>query len=74
MYKGVCLKGNSTEHTILDILRKSDISLTIEEIAAKVKINRITASKYLAIMEAKGLVKHRSVGKAKLYSILSRRG
>ncbi len=42
--------------------------LMIEEIAAAVKINRITAAKYLAVLEAKGIVKYRPVGKAKLFS------
>ncbi|MEM7819683.1 MAG: HTH domain-containing protein [Candidatus Aenigmatarchaeota archaeon] len=62
----------SMEKLILNILRNSDLSLTIEEIAEKVKIHRITASKYLAILEAKGFVKHRDVGKAKLYSLTSK--
>ena len=56
------------EELILDILRKSDISLTILEIAEKARIHRVTASKYLAVLEAKGHVKRRDVGKAKLYS------
>jgi response regulator of citrate/malate metabolism len=64
---------NGTEGHILDVLKKSDISLTIEEIAKKTEINRITASKYLAIMDAKGIVKFRNVGKAKLYSIKSKK-
>lgn len=57
------------EELILDILRKSDISLTILEIAEKANIHRATASKYLAVLEAKGYVKRRDVGKAKLFSL-----
>jgi len=60
------------EELILDILRKSDISLTILEIAERAGIHRVTASKYLAVLEAKGFVKRRDVGKAKLYSIVER--
>jgi DNA-binding IclR family transcriptional regulator len=56
------------EEMILDILRKSDTSLTILEIADRTGIHRVTASKYLASLETKGHVKRRDVGKAKLYS------
>jgi response regulator of citrate/malate metabolism len=56
------------EEIILSVLRQSDTSLTILEIAEKARIHRVTASKYLAVMEAKGNVKRRDVGKAKLYS------
>lgn len=56
------------EEIILSILRQSDTSLTILEIANRARIHRITASKYLAVLEARGHVKRRDVGKAKLYS------
>ena len=56
------------EEIILNILRQSDVSLTILEIAEKARIHRVTASKYLAVLEARGHVKRRDVGKAKLYS------
>lgn len=55
------------EKEILGILKGSDISLTIEEVAAKAKINRITASKYLAVLEAKRAIAKREVGRAKLF-------
>ncbi|UCC91576.1 MAG: helix-turn-helix domain-containing protein [Candidatus Aenigmatarchaeota archaeon] len=57
------------EGVILDILKKSDISLTINEVAEKANTHRTTASKYLAVLEAKGMLKCRNVGKAKLYSL-----
>ncbi|MCK4496645.1 MAG: winged helix-turn-helix transcriptional regulator [Candidatus Aenigmarchaeota archaeon] len=57
-----------TEELILDILNRSNISLTILEIAEKANVHRVTASKYLAVLEARGHVKRRDVGKAKLYS------
>ena len=60
------------EECILDILKKAEHSLTIIEIAEKSEINRITASKYLAVMEAKGYIKHRDVGKAKLFSLVKK--
>ncbi|MBI1971897.1 MAG: hypothetical protein HYS53_01210 [Candidatus Aenigmarchaeota archaeon] len=60
----------STEESILKSLRSAaDWGMTIEEVADKNRINRVTASKYLAIMEVKGLVILRVVGRAKLYSL-----
>jgi len=62
--------SNSGADKILDILKNSD-GVTIQEIANQASINRITAAKYLAVMEAKDIVKFRRVGKAKLYSVKS---
>lgn len=53
---------------ILNALKKSGTSLTILEIAERTGIHRVTASKYLSALEAKGHVSRRDVGKAKLYS------
>jgi DNA-binding IclR family transcriptional regulator len=58
------------ERVIFDVLRKSDISLTINEVAEKVNAHRTTTSKYLAVLEAKGMIKCRNVGKAKLYYVI----
>lgn len=57
------------EKRILDILKEAKESLTVSKTAEIVKINRVTAAKYLAVLEAKGIVSRRDVGKAKLYSI-----
>lgn len=59
----------SIEDQIVHILKRSDFSLTIEEIAKKLGITRQTTSKYLFYMEGKGSVKRRNVGAAKLYYI-----
>jgi len=59
-------KMKSIEEKILEAVKKSD-GLTIEEVSKKVNIHRITASKYLAVLDAKNLVKYRTVGKAKMY-------
>jgi predicted transcriptional regulator len=40
--------------------------LTIREVAEKLRISRSTASKYIAVLEAEGLIVCRLVGKAKL--------
>ena len=54
------------EESIISAIKGKE--LMIEEIAEAVKINRITAAKYLAVLEAKGAVKYRPIGKAKLFS------
>ncbi len=63
-------KFEGTEEVILNSLRSAaEWGMTIDEVADKNRINRVTASKYLAIMEVKGLVILRVVGRAKLYSL-----
>lgn len=57
-----------TEELILGVLRRNG-SNTIIEIAKEASMNRMTASKYLAALEAKGFVSCRRIGKAKLFSI-----
>ncbi len=56
------------ERAILAVLT-SESDIPLKDIAKATNISRITLSKYLAVLEAKNLVKHRSVGKAKLYSV-----
>lgn len=57
------------ENIIFDVLKKAETSLTINEVAKKANAHRTTASKYLAVLEARGIVKCRNVGKAKLYYV-----
>ncbi|MBI2971521.1 MAG: winged helix-turn-helix transcriptional regulator [Candidatus Aenigmarchaeota archaeon] len=57
----------SREQRILEMLRKR--ALNIEGVAGATGMSRITASKYLAILEAKGLVHHSEEGRSKLYSV-----
>jgi len=59
--------GILVEEKIIQILRNDKNGLTINEISKRAGIHRITASKYLAVLEAKNLVKRRNVGKAKLF-------
>lgn len=58
------------ESVILELLKKGPMA--IDSVAKKLKINRITASKYLAVMEAKGLLMHEEVGRAKMYSLVKK--
>jgi DNA-binding IclR family transcriptional regulator len=62
-------RGILIENLIFDVLKKAETSLTISEIAQKINAHRATASKYLAILEARGMISCRNVGKAKLYYI-----
>lgn len=58
---------SAIEKAILAELRKHDG--TIEDVSHKIGVHRITASKYLAVLEAKGVIGCRRIGKAKLYSM-----
>ncbi len=57
---------NEIEDCILKELGKR--SATIEELSNALKLNRVTVSKYLAIMEAGGKVAYVEIGKAKLFT------
>ena len=66
--------GRDVSKSIVDVLKSADGLMTIQEIAASASINRLTAAKYLAILEAKGLVSCRTIGRAKLYSMSKEQG
>ncbi len=55
------------EGIILGLLKKNP--MTIDNVSKNLKMSRITASKYLAVMEAKKMIAHEEVGRAKLYSV-----
>lgn len=57
------------EEKIVKLLESSEHGLTINEIADKLKMYRATASKYLLIMEAQGVIAMRQIGPAKVYSL-----
>jgi len=54
---------------IIKLLEINKEGLTITETSNKLKIHYITASKYLAVLEAEGRIKHRDIGMAKLFRI-----
>ena len=64
---------DKNEQIILGALQKEPLGLTIEETSQKLNIHRITASKYLAILEVRGFIKYKVVGKAKLYYAVRKR-
>ena len=54
---------------IFQLLKSNKEGLTITETSRILKIHYITASKYLAVLEAEGKLKHRDIGMAKLFRI-----
>ena len=60
-------KTNDIEKRILRLISKSRFGVTIEDVSNFLKINRATASKYLAILEATEKILVREVGKAKFH-------
>ena len=59
-------KGPDTKNQILDLLKKKE-GLTITEVAHKLELHHITASKYLAVLEAEKRIIHRGIGMAKVF-------
>jgi hypothetical protein len=59
---------------ILKLLSRQDYGLTIEEVAAALSINRMTAAKYLAVLGATNKISVRNVGRAKLHYPKRRNG
>ena len=60
-------KENSIQYRIISLISRKNYGLTIQEISKELKINRGTASKYLAVLEAKERILVRELGKAKLH-------
>ena len=56
------------KNRIVDILRNSD-GMTIKEISQKLTLHHITASKYLAVLEAEKRVFYKQIGMAKLFKV-----
>ncbi|MEM4322189.1 MAG: winged helix-turn-helix domain-containing protein [Candidatus Woesearchaeota archaeon] len=63
---------STKEKRIIEYLKKG--SATIEEVSKNIGYSRATVSKYLSVLEAKGIVVLRKIGKAKLYSLKEVKG
>lgn len=61
------IKENSIQNRIISLISRKNYGLTIQEISRDLKINRATASKYLAVLEAREKILVRKLGKAKLH-------
>src|SRR3989344_416751 len=58
-----------TESKIVDFIRKSPIGVTSSDIARSVGLNRMTITKYLAVIREKALIDFKQFGMAKLWYI-----
>jgi len=56
---------------IQEYLKKQSQGASVSEIARGLEITRATVSKYLEVLKSKGQLKHRFVGKAKVWSFLN---
>ena len=62
-------RGYSTEkirEKLIDVLSPSKTGLTGIEISEKLKINRVTMSKYLKVFAGEGLIKQKNMGSVNL--------
>ena len=67
-------RGYSTEKIrdkLIDVLSQSKTGLTGIEIAEKLKVNRVTISKYLKVFAAEGLIKQKNMGSVNLWYVES---
>jgi predicted transcriptional regulator len=62
-----------TPKRIISLISRNPFGLTIEEVSRKLKINRATASRHLAILEARKKVIVRELGQSKLHYPRTRR-
>ena len=65
-------RGYSSEKIrdkLIDVLSQSKTGLTGMEIAEKLKVNRVTMSKYLKVFAAEGLIKQKNMGSVNLWFV-----
>jgi predicted ArsR family transcriptional regulator len=55
------------KRNILNFLKKHREGITITDVSSSLGIHYITATKYLAVLEAEGKLTHRKIGMAKLF-------
>jgi len=67
------MQSDRIRERILALLSGEDARyLNIESIAEAVGISRPTASKYLAVLEAEGIVRYYHVGNAKVWELIQK--
>jgi len=58
----------SKKEEVLEVLKRADRDLSIQEITDRTHLSRDTVSKYVGILEAEGKIEMtREIGRAKLY-------
>lgn len=60
-------REKNIKKNILNFLKKHREGITITDVSRALGIHYITATKYLAVLEAEGKLTHRKVGMAKLF-------
>jgi len=60
---------NSTESKILEIIKKSKEKIPTQDIAKLLNLERHTTSKYLEILQSKGLIQFKNIGRTKLWCL-----
>ena len=68
-YKDVKMFNLEIERKIVDFVKKSPIGVTSSEIAKYLGLNRMTMTKYLAIIKERALLDFKQLGMAKLWYI-----
>ena len=61
--------ASDIERKIIDIITKSPLGLTSSEIAKYLGVNRVTLTKYLAVIRQKALIDFKPLGMAKLWYV-----
>ncbi len=62
-------QANKIREKLIDVLHESKTGLSSIEISEKLKVNRITMTKYLKVFAAEGLVKQKNMGSGNLWFI-----
>ena len=61
--------NTDTENKIVDFVKKSPLGVTSNDIARYIGLNRMTITKYLAVIKEKALIDFKQLGMAKLWYI-----
>ena len=60
-------REQKTRQLILGLLARNPDGLTISDVSRNLGLHYTTVSKYLAVLEASGIVVHRDIGMAKVF-------
>lgn len=61
--------NNEIVNKIMNFIKSKEIGASASEIARGIKHNRVTVTKYLEVMKAKGILKNKTVAQAKLWAV-----
>lgn len=66
-------REQKTRSLIMDSLSKNDSGLSISDLSRMLEMHYTTISKYVAVLEAEGMIVHREFGMAKVFRLEKRR-